>query len=82
MSKITKEIKTKNESNGMLEIKCSVTENKNACNRTRNWDMTKEITSGLEDISIGISRPEMAKTKKYIKNMEMNIEETWDNDKM
>lgn len=60
MSKVTTEISQ----NGMLGIKCSVTENKNACNRTSKWDMTNEITSGLEGISIEISRTEMQRQKK------------------
>lgn len=48
----------------MLEIKCSVTENKNGCNRTLRCDMTNEITSEwLKDILIEISRTEMQRQK-------------------
>lgn len=79
MTKVTMEMSQ----NGILGIKCSVTENKNTCNRTSKWDMTNEITSGLEGIAIEISRTEMQRQKKKkIKNMEMNIQEIWVNYKM
>lgn len=54
-----------------------VTEMKNAFDKFNNsLDRAKEIISGLEDISIEVSKIEMQKQQQN-ENMELNIQEPW-----